>query len=372
MFTAMSETTNQSSESSPQRAARWFPTRHFTYAVRESVIKWESVKLGIFGGGVGGIIFHFLGIKVTPEMKEIIDNPFWGPAIGILLDAAAGVLIVFVLRFLYAIVHFSFEAHGGFRAFLRKRLGRQMWPILLMATGIMAFVLLFGGGAVWFVVKSEKPRLVIADQTPASEAVAKPPKKKWDKTPYNEIENKLLAIDNALKFVNDDLDSIIEQGKWLVGGTGLYYHYQQSPDYPQRLSRFDADVVVLMRKFLIFAESNQNNPDLNYILKDSNKQMQDLLESDKTLVQTAQLIQDLQLQINAHPEKSITYGIQMGYIELQANAFYSGIRKVIAWRDQVHEALIERRSEVASEYPNHPALSKSAPISPPAQSPSVR
>jgi hypothetical protein len=59
-----------------------------------------------------------------------------------LLVAFAALVVAF---FFYGILHFSFESCGGFRAYLRKKLGAKMWlyPALVCALGLIIFMFLY-------------------------------------------------------------------------------------------------------------------------------------------------------------------------------------------------------------------------------------
>lgn len=82
--------------------------------------------------------------KGRPSMSEF----FREQGVAVLLILAASWAGVFVVHLALGIGHFSFEKHGGFRAYIRNKLGPLMGPVLLM---VGAFFLL-AIGSVWLAV----------------------------------------------------------------------------------------------------------------------------------------------------------------------------------------------------------------------------
>jgi hypothetical protein len=62
-------------------------------------------------------------------------------------------IVILVVRFLGAALHFALEPHRRPLVILRERLGNLMWPIISMATGIFLFAILCGGGLVWLALQ---------------------------------------------------------------------------------------------------------------------------------------------------------------------------------------------------------------------------
>jgi len=112
----------------------------FRYAWRGSGSKWQTASVGF----LGALVAYASGVQLN------VGDIFLGRALGFALCAAIGVAALFAVRLCWAPFHFAFTPHGGVRADLKKRLGANMGPILLMAAGIVLFVLCFGVGAVWF------------------------------------------------------------------------------------------------------------------------------------------------------------------------------------------------------------------------------
>lgn len=124
----------------------------FRYAWRQAGPNWHTAWVAIIGGAVGGLGFWTLGLKMPHALQEILDNPLWNPVFGVVACAVTGVVIVFVARLLWWPFHKRLEVHGGLRAYLGERLGAQMWPIIFMVSGVASFVVLFGGGAIGFLL----------------------------------------------------------------------------------------------------------------------------------------------------------------------------------------------------------------------------
>lgn len=99
------------------------------------------------GGGIlAGALISYWGVKLPPVIS---DNPVWSNIVAAIMAGIAGGLFVFLVRWAYWPIHRRVERSGGLRAALRKNLGAQMWPVIMMASGLVAFLLLFGGGAIW-------------------------------------------------------------------------------------------------------------------------------------------------------------------------------------------------------------------------------
>jgi hypothetical protein len=119
--------------------------KYITYAWRGSGPQWDTPKVAVLGGSVGGFVFWLLGIKLP---QAILDNPGWGAVVSIALGAIVGVFVVFIGRLCCAPIHFAYEDYGGFRAFLKQRMGRHMLPFVLIAAAIALSILSIGvGGA---------------------------------------------------------------------------------------------------------------------------------------------------------------------------------------------------------------------------------
>ncbi len=126
------------------------------YAWHGSGRRWNTVGIGLIGGLFGGLTIWGLGIKVPPT---ILDNPLWGAVIAISIGAAVGVILVYAVRLCWAPFQFRLEPLGGFRKATRAALGSNMWPVILMLSGIGCFAIFFGAGVVLFAInQNERPR----------------------------------------------------------------------------------------------------------------------------------------------------------------------------------------------------------------------
>ncbi len=116
------------------------------YAWHGSGSRWDAVLLQILGATIGGWAFWYFDIK-TPQF--ILDNPALSAVVAIIIGAVIGVAAAFLLRLCWWPFHCRLQPHGGLIPFLRGALGTFMWPVILSASGLLAFVLLTGIGVVW-------------------------------------------------------------------------------------------------------------------------------------------------------------------------------------------------------------------------------
>jgi hypothetical protein len=156
------------------------------YAWRGSGPRWDTPWIAIIGGIIGGLIFWRLGLKVP---QTILENPLWGAVVAIVLGAVTGVAAVFIARLCWAPFHFLLKPKGGLKAALKSKLGVNMWPIVLMTSGVFAFVILFGSGAIWFAVASNG---TIAE---GASSVKAAPEKAGPVAVAYEVEGHLRALD---------------------------------------------------------------------------------------------------------------------------------------------------------------------------------
>jgi hypothetical protein len=133
------------------------------YAWHGSGRRYDAVSLQVIGGFLGGVLFWALGLKLP---QEILDNPALSGVFAIVLGVISGVSFVFFLRLAYWPIHRRVEPYGGLRALVQAKLGNQMGPLLLMASGVVAFVVLFGAGAIWAVSKASERRAGASEQRP--------------------------------------------------------------------------------------------------------------------------------------------------------------------------------------------------------------
>jgi hypothetical protein len=113
--------------------------------------------LAVAGSIIGWLIFWLLGPK--DMIANILpSDPLAANAAILTCCVLVGIMSVFLLRLLYAPIHFRFEPYGGPRAYLRATLGVHMWPIVLMAAGFFCFVTLSGSGLIWLAVQTARAK----------------------------------------------------------------------------------------------------------------------------------------------------------------------------------------------------------------------
>jgi uncharacterized protein YfkK (UPF0435 family) len=134
-------------------ANRFVLRQHVRFAWHGSGRRWDAGWMAVIGGLIGGFAIWFLGIKVP---QTILDNPLWGGVVAIILGAIVGVVFVFIVRLCWAPFHFRLEPLGGLQKALRAALGDNMWPVILMLSGIACFALLFGAGMLMFAMNQSK------------------------------------------------------------------------------------------------------------------------------------------------------------------------------------------------------------------------
>ena len=139
------------------------------YAWHGSGRRWDAVWIGIVGGLIGGFVIWVLGVKVP---QTVLDNPLWGAVVAIALGAVTGVATVFIVRLCWAPFHFKLKPYGGFSAVSRRVLMHPFLPVILMASGLLLFVVLFGAGSVLFVIQQAQTPIIAQHEN--SEATTNP------------------------------------------------------------------------------------------------------------------------------------------------------------------------------------------------------
>jgi hypothetical protein len=116
-------------------------------------------------------------------------------------------IVILMVRFVGAALHFALEPHTRPLVVLKQKLGRQMGPILLMASGFFLFVILSGSGLIWLVVQSARGTpLVLADNAP--KIAATPPAPQISESDRAQLD--LLARTKALSQKDkDDLSLVL-------------------------------------------------------------------------------------------------------------------------------------------------------------------
>jgi hypothetical protein len=121
------------------------------YAWRGSGKHWATSWVNAIGALVGAAIIEAAGVRLE------IGNEFASKVLTWAIGAVLGVAVLFLPRMCWWRFHRAFDRRGGLAVALKERFGANMWPIILMATGIILFVLLFGGGALWYVWPKPNP-----------------------------------------------------------------------------------------------------------------------------------------------------------------------------------------------------------------------
>jgi hypothetical protein len=222
------------------------------YAWHGSGRRWDTVWIGILGGLLGGLVFWAVGLKVP---QAILDNPGWGAVAGIMLGAITGVMFVFLVRLCWAPFHFRLEPLGGFRKAVHGRLGVQMWPALLVISGIVSFVLLSGVGLLLF----------LTNQAPKTASIATASCKAGN-TAYN-ISRKLQAIDDLYAELSGPVSNLQNKGGSLLNTFNS--RIQQSTAIPD-LDGYAAEARDTFNKFSAKVESYMIFIDVYNIIIHSN------------------------------------------------------------------------------------------------------
>ena len=172
-----------------------FKKEALAYAWRGSGKRWDAAPLQIIGGAIGGFVIWYWGLKVP---SEILDNPAFSGLAAIVIGAICGALVAFVLRLCWYPVYRRYEPYGGLVPYLRAKLGAHMWPLILMFSGLAAFIVLFGGGAIWFVAQGTSH---MAQANSSSGIVG------------YEIEHQLKGIDQIRRILLTTIPSLSNAGR---------------------------------------------------------------------------------------------------------------------------------------------------------------
>jgi hypothetical protein len=115
------------------------------YALRDSA-KLANALAALAGAFVLWAVTAVTGFPI--RLPEGIPGLF----LGAVYSFIAVWVVVFAWRFFAAAFHYMLHPHVRPLTRIRGMLGEQMWPIILMIAGICSFVVLFGGGAVWYLM----------------------------------------------------------------------------------------------------------------------------------------------------------------------------------------------------------------------------
>lgn len=115
------------------------------YVVRDS---WNRAdKIASTGGAALSVLLTHI---VSIESGKMLSGTEPARTIEVaLLSFCAIWALILLCRACWWPFHWRLVAHGGLHAFLRAKLGDFMWPVILVAGGLLAFVLLTGSGTIW-------------------------------------------------------------------------------------------------------------------------------------------------------------------------------------------------------------------------------
>jgi hypothetical protein len=189
--------------------------RHLKYAAQKSRPHADRWWFAPFGGLVGAALLW--GVGVSPSIDNWLpDHWLVRASFDVVICVGVAYFLMFLGLVLWSPMRELLEPQGGLRALMRRRLGVQMWAIVLMASGLFAFVLLFGAGAILFALSYNRP-------TSITEAPPAPPKIVAVPTASYDVPKKLEAIDVFEKILLDELDPIVQKGAQL--STGRWWNY---------------------------------------------------------------------------------------------------------------------------------------------------
>jgi hypothetical protein len=117
----------------------------FKYVVRESFNRADAVA-----STAGTVILLIIARQVGIEGSKVLSADESVRTIETALIAFSAIWVVILTgRACWWPFYWRLESHGGLGSFLRLRLGDYMWPIVLIAGGFFAFMLLSGIGVIW-------------------------------------------------------------------------------------------------------------------------------------------------------------------------------------------------------------------------------
>jgi hypothetical protein len=287
------------------------------YAWHGSGRKWDTAWIGLVGSLLGGFLFWLLGLKVP---QAILDNPPWGAVAGIVIGAITGVIFVFLLRLCWAHFHFRLEPLGGLRSAARAKLGTEMWPIVLMALGVVAFVVLFGAGFLLFL-------------TTAAPNVASTAPCKAANSTYN-VSRKLQAIDEIYAQLSGPMSDLQNRGGLLLNSFNS--KLQQGTAIPE-LDGYATQAKTVFQEFNRLVESYNYFRDIYDIIIRGTTFAYNSSESASLT-----LVNELHKLYNTLPHDTVPAHIENNTFMDQ---WKTSILGLATWISQKEDALRQRRRE---------------------------
>lgn len=128
----------------PMRLPRWY-------------IRAKEVYENFHFATIWGALVALPGAAMTGFVAWLRDAPWFLaiPATAIAYLVLAAIITVALLMARRVLRQIS--PHGGAAGFLRARLGIQMWPVILMASGVVIGASCFAVGAIWFLINLSSP-----------------------------------------------------------------------------------------------------------------------------------------------------------------------------------------------------------------------
>jgi hypothetical protein len=126
----------------------------FKYVVRDSFNRADTVA-STAGAVVLAVVAHIIGV----EGSKMLSADLFIRSVQIAVSGFIAIwATIMFCRACWWPLHRRLVPHGGLLSFLRVRLGGNMWPVILMLSGIACFALFFGAGVVMFAMNQTMAR----------------------------------------------------------------------------------------------------------------------------------------------------------------------------------------------------------------------
>jgi hypothetical protein len=128
----------------------------FKYVVRDSFNRADTAT-STTGAVFLAIVAHIIGVGGS----KVLSADDFTRSIQIALAGFIAIWTAIMLcRAFWWPFHWRLAPHGGLLSFLRARPGIFMWPVVLITSGILGFILLSGAGIIWLSLQalSETPK----------------------------------------------------------------------------------------------------------------------------------------------------------------------------------------------------------------------
>jgi hypothetical protein len=116
----------------------------FKYVVRESFNRADTIA------STAGTIILLIAAHFVVGGGKMLSADEFVRSIQIALAGFVSIwLAIMLFRACWWPFHWRLEPHGGLLSFLRTELGTFMWPVVLITSGLAAFIVLSGSGMIW-------------------------------------------------------------------------------------------------------------------------------------------------------------------------------------------------------------------------------